>query len=377
MRGIEGISGKIMVVDDDRTVVDGIKTFLENRGYEVIEAYSGKECLEKVREHQVEIVFLDIRMPESDGIETLRKIKKVAPDAYVVMITAFATVDTAVEAMKGGAADYLRKPFQIKDVQTSVLDALEELKMEREHEAFSSSSALGQEDAFETFKTTISQGFKGLCVSASPPEALEEEYELENTEYLQLGKDGEDSTSDPRDLGELSSSLDNFMSENENASILIPELDYLLEQNSLREVKELITELDEKVRSQGAFLILSADQGNMSEGNLEELGETISGLRVSLISDSIANPLRRKVLTLLDREGKVSFSRIGREIGVSDSPKLSFHLRKLKNNGIVEQDEEKMYFLTEAGEEATSLLDNLKKNTQVPRNVVWAPGAPE
>ncbi|KAA0001126.1 MAG: sigma-54-dependent Fis family transcriptional regulator, partial [Thermoplasmata archaeon] len=120
---------KIMFVDDDPSILDAAKTAIESYGYEVITAKSGEECLEKVRD--ANLVFLDIKMPGMDGIEVLKKIKERDESLPVIMITAYATVDTAIEAMKLGAFDYIRKPFAIEELEGSILAALEEIKFDK------------------------------------------------------------------------------------------------------------------------------------------------------------------------------------------------------------------------------------------------------
>jgi len=102
---------KVMVVDDDPIIVDAVKTLLQTEGHEAIGVYSGEECLNNLKKEEIDLILLDIRMPGMDGIETLKNIKGIKPEVYVIMLTAFATVDTAVDAMKEGAFDYIRKPF--------------------------------------------------------------------------------------------------------------------------------------------------------------------------------------------------------------------------------------------------------------------------
>ena len=101
---------KILFVDDDAGILEAAKTALELYGYDVITASSGEECLQKIGD--ADIVFLDIKMPGMNGIEVLKEIKKRNKDLPVIMITAYATVDTAIEAMKEGAFDYIRKPLK-------------------------------------------------------------------------------------------------------------------------------------------------------------------------------------------------------------------------------------------------------------------------
>ena len=102
---------RILVVDDELVVRDSLKEWLEDEGFQVDMAESGAEALEKLAKDKFSLMLLDIKMPGMDGVEVLKRSKEIHPDLPVVMMTAYATVETAVEAMKFGALDYLMKPF--------------------------------------------------------------------------------------------------------------------------------------------------------------------------------------------------------------------------------------------------------------------------
>jgi heterodisulfide reductase subunit A len=102
---------KILVVDDELIVRDSIKEWLEDEGFEVDMAESGMDALEKLSRQKYRLMLLDVKMPGMDGVEVLKRGREIDPDLSVVMMTAYATVETAVEAMKIGAMDYLMKPF--------------------------------------------------------------------------------------------------------------------------------------------------------------------------------------------------------------------------------------------------------------------------
>ncbi|MCK8600294.1 FAD-dependent oxidoreductase [Desulfoferrobacter suflitae] len=102
---------KVLVVDDELVVRDSIKEWLEDAGFQVEMAESGVEALEKLSQGGCSLLLLDVKMPGMDGVEVLKNAREMHPDLDVVMMTAYATVETAVEAMKVGAMDYLMKPF--------------------------------------------------------------------------------------------------------------------------------------------------------------------------------------------------------------------------------------------------------------------------
>ena len=105
----------VMLVDDEAPFVETMIKRLAKRELKAIAAFSGHEALETLAQHQdVDVVILDVKMPGMDGIETLKKLKAAYPLIEVVMLTAHATVESAIEGMKCGAFDYLMKPCDMK-----------------------------------------------------------------------------------------------------------------------------------------------------------------------------------------------------------------------------------------------------------------------
>ncbi len=116
---------RILVIDDEMIVCESCKRILEEEGYEVETALSGKEAFEKMKANPFDIVITDLKMPGIDGMEVLRTFRKEYPDSIIIMITGFSTVETAVEAMKFGAFDYIPKPFTPDEVSIVVKKAIE------------------------------------------------------------------------------------------------------------------------------------------------------------------------------------------------------------------------------------------------------------
>jgi heterodisulfide reductase subunit A len=119
---------RILVVDDELIVRDSLKEWLEEEGFSVDMAESGPDALQRLAEGHYHLMLTDIKMPGMDGVEVLQKAKESCPDLCVVMMTAYATVETAVEAMKTGALDYLVKPFDPDKLIPMVLRIYEDLE---------------------------------------------------------------------------------------------------------------------------------------------------------------------------------------------------------------------------------------------------------
>jgi len=124
----------ILIIDDEVELCQSLSEMLkeEEDGYKVSVANSGKKGLEKIKEEVPDLVLLDIKMPEMDGIETLEKIKAIDEDVLVIMLTAYQTVETAVKAMKLGAYDYISKPFNYEELKIIIKRALQTRDLSRE-----------------------------------------------------------------------------------------------------------------------------------------------------------------------------------------------------------------------------------------------------
>ena len=117
---------RILIIDDDAVVRQGLRRALESRGYEVAVAPSGPAGLELLHEQDFALVITDLKMPGMSGLEVLRQIGILRPGLPIIMITGYSTVETAVEAMKNGAADYIAKPFTPDTIIGKVASTLEQ-----------------------------------------------------------------------------------------------------------------------------------------------------------------------------------------------------------------------------------------------------------
>jgi two-component system response regulator AtoC len=123
----------VLVVDDDPAAYRLLREVLAQEGYQVETAASGREALEKAGITLFDVVLSDVRIPDLDGVEVLRGLKQLSPETVVIMMTAFGSIETAIETIKEGAYDYISKPFKLDDVKLTVRRALDHKHLLKEN----------------------------------------------------------------------------------------------------------------------------------------------------------------------------------------------------------------------------------------------------
>ena len=123
---------RVLVVDDEQGMREDLAAILQKEDREILQAENGRKALDQLQATQVDLVLSDIRMPDMDGLDLLGEIRRQWPEMPVIMLTAFASTETAIAALRAGAYDYLRKPFSLDEVRNCVEHALEQRRLFRE-----------------------------------------------------------------------------------------------------------------------------------------------------------------------------------------------------------------------------------------------------
>src|SRR5215510_9321085 len=138
---------RILVVDDEPGMRKSLAIMLRREGYSITEAGDGKEAIAHLERDVFDLVIADVRMDNVSGFDLLRHVKQMSPDVEVILMTAFGTIESAVESMKLGAFDFITKPFQAEEILLRVRNALEKRRLQQEvhHLRAEVTSALGVE----------------------------------------------------------------------------------------------------------------------------------------------------------------------------------------------------------------------------------------
>lgn len=153
----------IHIIDDEPIIHEVLGDLLSSEGYEVENSTSGEEALDKHSSQSFQLVLLDLLLPGIDGIEVLKKLKKIDPNSVIIIITAFASVESAISAMRMGAYDYIQKPFKHDELLITVQRAIEHRKLQEENirlkdelqRKFSFENIIGKSEVMKTVFETV------------------------------------------------------------------------------------------------------------------------------------------------------------------------------------------------------------------------------
>jgi DNA-binding NtrC family response regulator len=126
-------SGKILIVDDEKIALKNLEHIIKKEGYDVVGTQSGQNALKLLEEQPFEVVLTDLKMEKVDGMQILGRCRELYPDTEVIVITGYATLESAVEAMKNGAFYYIAKPFKLDEVRKVVREAIEKVRLKMEN----------------------------------------------------------------------------------------------------------------------------------------------------------------------------------------------------------------------------------------------------
>jgi len=126
---------KVLIVDDDKSIAEVLEGLISNNERTVHVCHDGVTALERIEKHPYDLILVDLIMPKVGGLDILKYAKKINPEIMVVILTGYASLESAIEAIREGAYDYIRKPCKLEEIQIVVDNAIEKIRLNRENRA--------------------------------------------------------------------------------------------------------------------------------------------------------------------------------------------------------------------------------------------------
>jgi len=334
---------KILIADDDPTLRSELAELLRADGHDVTMASDGGEALEQLEADAFEIALLDLVMPRATGLEILHRLQVVRPDTAVVMITGHGSVDVAVEAMKGGAVDFVVKPFEIESLQR----ILQSIADERQAREMLTQPAQGPEAVQSVLQDAVRR--KALLAVLGPEAAAPKGA----VRVLRLDEEPKPpNVFAPSQLYQLNAAIDDHVSKTDAPVVFAADLGLLEALHGRADLEAWVRHVSARCEARGGTLVVR----NLSHEIVSDL-EAGSGMPhaqpgLQGMLESLANPIRRAIVSFVFSSGPVSYSAILKMNFVDSSSKLSFHLQKLQTDRLLTKAEGGAYVLTEEGRQA-------------------------
>jgi CheY-like chemotaxis protein len=351
---------KILIVDDEELTRNMLSQLLIKEGYNAVSVESGEKALDLLKEEEFQIIFSDLKMPGMDGIELLKAVKSIKPHVYVIMITAYATIETAVTSMKIGAYDYIRKPFKLEQIKGMIHNIEDDMKFKQSIKEIDFLDSKSPISCYEVFKSELDKG-NGIFITNDNPQGIIKEYGLEDAEFIWLTPKAEKAAEiHPQNLYKFGEVLQEFLDGHEDPIILFCNVDYLINQHEWKVVNRFLMKTSQKLISKNSRLIMSINPDEIDSEKLDELKQLISTINARFIANILSNPIRREIIRYIYHNNKTSFTSIFNNLEIDDSSKLSFHLRKLNAEKIITKNSEKKYSLRRRGQIAANILKHME-----------------
>ncbi len=322
---------RVLVVDDDAVFREELSDLLRDDDHSVTSVPSVAKALESLESDEFDVVLTDLKMPRQTGLDLLREVRSRWPRTLVVMLTGFATVETALDAMKLGAFDYVRKPFRIEQVR-------ETLRLVGQEHEFESPPEAHRDPAREA-RALASAGQHEVLFFGEPHPDPEPHLHVEPLV--------------PENPVSLAERTETFLAEYPNGAVVLSGVERLLEHHRLEDIVGVLDRLRNDLAGHGPLRV-SFNPRRVSPSVAIALGSAVASEETRSTLEALANPIRRKVLQRLG-ESSASFGDLMRAAALDDSPKMSFHLRKLVEAALVLHEAES-YRLTARGEAGVRLL---------------------
>jgi CheY-like chemotaxis protein len=327
---------RVLVVDDDSEFREELVDLLTQRGHRATSAPSATLAIDALEEREFDVMFTDLKMGRESGMDLLRHARERWPRLLVVMLTAKATIDTAIKALQLGAFDYIRKPVNPNQVERVLELVDQQLALTRIEakplDAGRYASALAAEGGYEV-----------LLIAPLPIKVT-----AERVSHYPL---------DPDNPARIRDVVEDFVSPKERAAVVLAAVEQLLARHREEEVAALLEGIRAILEGKGP-LAVGYDPAKITATGALAVRASIVSADAHTTLESMSNPIRRLVLRRL-ADGPCSFMQAMAAARISDTSLISFHLRKLSESGLITHLARERYRLTARGRGAIKILSSI------------------
>lgn len=357
---------KILVVDDDKTFLDKMEKHLELDNHSVVTSSSSIEALEKINQENFELILTDLKMPDLSGVDLLKKARERGNNSIFIVITGYGTIESAVEAVKTGAYDYLSKPFELTHLKDKIKEVEQELKLRdriKIPRILESLRKLGEID-INSFKDEFPSPF--LVISDKNPETIIKKFDLSPAIPVKLSFDEKDDTILLTKLYSLKSSIEDFTEQNRKGTIILTGVEKLSQIHNWENVKQFLLYIQSEILSSELFLLVLLDKSDRLRSPSPDLYFDALSSFVSTSFDRtieiISHVIRKNIILLLQSQkgAMLSFNEIFKKLSMNSSSVLAFHLNKLVKTEILIK-EKTSYTLSSKGQYVADIIEILEK----------------
>jgi len=343
---------KILVVDDDNVFLETMRNILILDDHTITTAISAEEALSKIGKEGFDLILTDLKMPGLSGLDLINKTREMGIDSIIIMITGYGTIESAVEAMKKGAYDYVLKPFEANTIRNKIAQVELDLKL-RNNLNFSDfierPVIRNKLESIESYKDKS----PFLVISDLNPNDIIERFNLSDGYPVWLKKQDETSDIISYSLYSLKTEIKEFIEKNDRGTIIFQGIEELLKIYDWEELKKFISYLISEIITKNlSLVILIREEVEFLTSSQKILLKNMLSIFVDPIINKIINllshPLRKSIITLLKSEGKLNFNKIVKLLNVKSSANLAFHMNKLVQESILTK-EENLYELSPVG----------------------------
>jgi CheY-like chemotaxis protein/DNA-binding HxlR family transcriptional regulator len=327
---------RVLIVDDDADSRSELATLLEQGGHSVQSAPSAARALRDLEREEFDILFTDLRMGRVSGMELLAQVRSRWPRLEVVMLTAKATVETAIQALQLGAFDYLRKPARAEQVQRVLELVSQQLALTR--------VGANPLDPVKYASTLAAEGGYEVLLIAPPPVDVT----TPKVSILPL---------DPENPFRIRDEVEGFVAPRERAAVVLAAVEELLARHREEDIASLLEGIRAILEGKGP-LAVAYDPNKITATGALAVRASIVSADAHTTLESLASPIRRLVLHRL-AEGPCSFMQAMEAAHLDDTSKIAFHLRKLTESGLVTHMARERYRLTPRGKGAIQVLNSI------------------